>query len=74
MKKVYGLTRFENTYYYAMHGQASSALGKSQRTVTELLGTTVAERVAMGPLIVLLDEVETLAADRSKMSLLMRLT
>ena len=51
------------------HSLASSALGKSQKAVTELLGGTVAEYAAGGPLIVLLDEVETLAADRSKMSL-----
>lgn len=51
------------------HALASSALGKSQKAITDLLGTTIAERAAMGPLIVLLDEVETLAADRSKLSL-----
>ncbi len=51
------------------HALASSALGKSQKAVTELLGTTIAEHASIGPLIVLLDEVETLAADRSKLSL-----
>jgi pachytene checkpoint protein 2 len=51
------------------HSLTSSALGKSQKAVTELLGTTIAEQADIGPLIVLLDEVETLAADRSKMSL-----
>ena len=51
------------------HALASSALGKSQKAVTELLGQTIAEQAALGPLIVLLDEVETLAADRSKLSL-----
>ena len=51
------------------HALASAALGKSQRAVTDLLGTTVAECAELGPLIVLLDEVETLAADRSKLSL-----
>ncbi len=51
------------------HALTSSALGRSQKAVTELLGSTVAEYAAMGPLIVLLDEVETLASDRSKMSL-----
>ena len=35
----------------------------------ELLGQTIAELASQHPLIVLLDEVETLAADRSKMSL-----
>jgi SpoVK/Ycf46/Vps4 family AAA+-type ATPase len=50
------------------HGLASSALGRSQKAVTELFTQTIAEN-ATQPLIVLLDEVETLAADRSKMSL-----
>jgi pachytene checkpoint protein 2 len=51
------------------HALTSSALGKSQRAVKDLLSLTVGENAASGPLIVLLDEVETLAADRSKMSL-----
>jgi SpoVK/Ycf46/Vps4 family AAA+-type ATPase len=51
------------------HALASAALGKSQRAVRDLLGVTIAEHAADGPLVVLLDEVETLAADRSKMSL-----
>jgi AAA+ superfamily predicted ATPase len=51
------------------HALASAALGKSQRAVKDLLGLTIAEQAERGPLIVLLDEVETLAADRSKMSL-----
>jgi SpoVK/Ycf46/Vps4 family AAA+-type ATPase len=51
------------------HALASSSLGKSQQAVTGLLGTTVAEHAAVGPVIVLLDEVETLAAARSKMSM-----
>lgn len=51
------------------HGLASSALGKSQQAVTHLLGSVIADRAAYGPLIVLLDEVETLASDRTKMSL-----
>jgi len=50
------------------HGLASAKLGRSQNAVTELFGQTIAEQ-AGEPLIVLLDEVETLAADRSKMSL-----
>jgi AAA+ superfamily predicted ATPase len=50
------------------HGLASAALGRSQKAVTELFTQTIAEN-ATQPLIVLLDEVETLAADRSKMSL-----
>ena len=51
------------------HGLASSSLGKSQQAVTELLGTTIAEQAATGPVIVLLDEVETLASSRAKMSM-----
>ncbi len=51
------------------HTLASAALGKSQKAVTELLGGTIAERAMNQPVIVLLDEVETLAADRSKLSL-----
>jgi len=51
------------------HVLASSSLGKSQQAITHLLGTVVAEQAAYGPVIVLLDEVETLAADRAKLSL-----
>jgi AAA+ superfamily predicted ATPase len=51
------------------HALTSSAMGKTQRTVSELFSQAIAEAAASGPTIVLLDEVETLAADRSKMSL-----
>lgn len=51
------------------HALSSGSLGKTQRAVTELFGTTVAEQAALGPTIVLLDEVETILADRSKLSL-----
>lgn len=51
------------------HALASASLGKSQQAVSHLLGTIIAERAEYGPLIVVLDEVETLAADRSKMSM-----
>jgi SpoVK/Ycf46/Vps4 family AAA+-type ATPase len=51
------------------HALASAALGKSQQAVKHLLGSVIAEQAATGPLIVVLDEVETLAADRSRMSL-----
>lgn len=51
------------------HALAGAALGKSQRAVRDLLGQTVAEQAERGPLIVLLDEVETLAADRGRMSM-----
>jgi SpoVK/Ycf46/Vps4 family AAA+-type ATPase len=51
------------------HALTSSAMGKTQRVVSELFSQSIAESAAAGPTIVLLDEVETLAADRSKMSL-----
>jgi AAA+ superfamily predicted ATPase len=51
------------------HVLTSGTLGKSQKAVTELLGGTIAEQAATRSTIVLLDEVETLAADRSKLSL-----
>lgn len=51
------------------HSLTSAAMGKTQRTVTELFSQTIAEVAAGGPTIVLLDEVETLAADRVKLSL-----
>lgn len=51
------------------HSLASSGLGKSQQEVRRLLAEVVAERAAQGPLIVLLDEVETLSADRAQLSL-----
>jgi AAA+ superfamily predicted ATPase len=51
------------------HALASASLGKSQQAVSHLLGSVIGERAEYGPLIVLLDEVETLASDRSKMSM-----
>jgi AAA+ superfamily predicted ATPase len=51
------------------HSLTSSAMGKTQRTVSELFSQSIAEAASEGPTLVLLDEVETLAADRSKMSL-----
>lgn len=51
------------------HSLTSSALGKSQRAVTELLGNKIPEYAAKQPVIVLLDEVEALATNRSKLSL-----
>jgi hypothetical protein len=51
------------------HALTSSAMGKTQRAVSDLFSQSIAEAAASGPTIVLLDEVETLAADRSKMSL-----
>ena len=51
------------------HALTSSAMGKTQRAVSELFSQTIAEQAINGPTIVLLDEVETLAADRARMSL-----
>lgn len=51
------------------HALANSGLGRSQQSVRKLLSELIPERLAAGPLIVLLDEVETLATDRSKLSL-----
>lgn len=51
------------------HSLTSSAMGKTQRAVTDLFAQAISEAASSGPTIVLLDEVETLAADRSKMSL-----
>ncbi len=51
------------------HSLTSSALGKSQREVLNFFQQTVAEHASHGPLIVLLDEVETLAANRARMSM-----
>ena len=46
-----------------------SAMGKTQKAVSELFSQTIAEAAMRGPTIVLLDEVETLAVDRSKLSM-----
>lgn len=51
------------------HQLASAALGKSQQQTTQLFTQTISEAAVAGPLIVLLDEVETLASDRKRMSL-----
>lgn len=51
------------------HSLTSSAMGKTQRAVSDLFAQSIAESASTGPTIVLLDEVETLAADRSKLSL-----
>lgn len=51
------------------HGLTSSAHGKTQKAVSELFSQSISEFATTGPVIVLLDEVETLAADRSKLSL-----
>ncbi len=51
------------------HALASSALGRSQKEVTKLFQQTIPELASHGPVIVLLDEVETLVADRQQLSL-----
>tara|TARA_R110002072_G_scaffold303053_1_gene492346 strand:- start:4855 stop:5760 length:906 start_codon:yes stop_codon:yes gene_type:complete len=51
------------------HGLTSSAMGKTQRAVANLFSQTIPELASSGPTIVLLDEVETLAVDRTKLSL-----
>jgi len=51
------------------HALTSAALGKTQRAVTDLFAGTIVEYAHGTPTVVLLDEVETLAADRVKLSL-----
>ncbi|MBN1171295.1 MAG: ATP-binding protein [Micromonosporaceae bacterium] len=51
------------------HALASSSLGRSQRAVEQLFGTLLDEHASAGPMIVLLDEVETLFTDRSALSM-----
>ncbi len=51
------------------HALVGGTLGSSQHRVRELLEKTIPEFAATGPLIVLLDEVETLAIDRKRLSL-----
>ena len=50
------------------HTLASSSLGRSQQAVQQLFDTTIGEAAAGGPLVVLLDEVETIATDRVQLS------
>ena len=51
------------------HALAGAALGKSQKAVDGLLNGTLREYAAEGPVVVLLDEVETLFTDRSRLSM-----
>jgi SpoVK/Ycf46/Vps4 family AAA+-type ATPase len=51
------------------HALTSSALGRSQKEVAKLFHQVIPEFAAESPCIVLLDEVETLAPDRQRMSL-----
>ncbi len=51
------------------HALTSSSLGRSQRAVEHLFSEVLEEQASIGPLIVLIDEVETIATDRSQLSL-----
>ena len=51
------------------HRLMSSAHGRSQKAVEQLFSESIGEAAMHGPTIVLLDEVETLAVDRGKLSL-----
>ena len=51
------------------HALTSAALGRSQKEVAKLFHQVIPEHAADGPCVVLLDEVETLAPDRQRMSL-----
>lgn len=51
------------------HALTSSSLGRSQKEVTKLFHQVIPEYASGDPCIVLLDEVETLAPDRKRMSL-----
>lgn len=51
------------------HALNSSMMGRTQKAVSDLFSQTIAEAAMSGPTIVLLDEVESLAADRGKLSL-----
>ena len=50
------------------HALNSSSFGRSQKEVTKLFQQTIPEHATGGPCFVLLDEVETLAPDRQRMS------
>jgi len=51
------------------HALANSYLGRSQRSVEQLFGTTLQGIAEGGPVVVLMDEVETLATDRAALSM-----
>jgi pachytene checkpoint protein 2 len=50
------------------HTLTSAMMGKTQKAVSELFASTIAEAAMAGPTIVLLDEVETIAVDRRQLS------
>ena len=66
MSKVLGKVRFVQIDPHAL---GSSSLGKSQKEVAKLFQQTIPELAMSMPTVVMLDEVETLAADRQRMSL-----
>lgn len=66
MTKVVGKVQFIQVDPHAL---GSSSLGKSQKEVAKLFAQTIPEIAANLPTVVMLDEVETLAADRKRMSL-----
>ena len=51
------------------HGITSSSLGRSQKAVEQLFGSLLDGQAATGPTIVLMDEIETLATDRTALSM-----
>ena len=51
------------------HQLAGSSLGRSQRSVEQLFGSLLDGLAEAGPLVVLLDEVETLLTDRAALSM-----
>lgn len=50
------------------HALANASLGRSQRSVEQLFSQVLGEQATAGPLVVLLDEVETLVTDRASLS------
>ncbi len=69
--KAAGILRVGNMHFVEVepHGLTSSSLGRSQREMHQFFTGTIAEYAKHGPLIVLLDEIETMAVDRQKLSL-----
>lgn len=51
------------------HQLGSSAMGRTQKAVSELFAQAIPEAALGGPAVVLLDEVETLAVDRGRLSM-----
>lgn len=51
------------------HALTSSSLGRSQRAVEHLFSDVLEAQAATGPLVVLIDEIETIATDRSQLNL-----